>query len=77
MLRDIVEFIVTQLVDDHAAVLVTEKREDKKIILSVNVSEQDFGKVIGKGGKTIRSIRSLISTLNQEPEISVFVDIAK
>lgn len=77
MLRKIVECIVKGLVENPVAVRVTQEHENKHIILSIHVDENDLGKVIGKGGKTIRSIRSVAITLNEEKDCQVMVDIAK
>lgn len=77
MLKKIVEFIVMELVEDTASVQVEEKHEDKKIILTIHINEQDRGKVIGKGGNTIRAIRSMAETLNEQQGTQVLVDIAK
>ena len=77
MLKNIVEFIVKELVQNDSGVRVTETLEDKKIVLTIQVDEQDFGKVIGKGGSTIRAIRSLISSLNTDKDRQVVVDISK
>ena len=77
MLKNIVEFIVKELVQNDSGVRVTETLEDKKLVLTIQVDEQDFGKVIGKGGSTIRAIRSLISSLNTDKDRQVVVDISK
>lgn len=77
MLKKIVEFIVKELVQDSSSVRVTETHENKKIVLTIQVAEQDFGKVIGKGGSTIRAIRSLVSSLNTDKDRQVVVDISK
>jgi len=69
--------VVMELVEDRSLVRVVRKEEENKIMLSVHVCEQDFGKIIGKGGQTIRSIRSLITALNQREGTQVFVDIVK
>ena len=77
MLRKVVECIVKGLVENPSVVRVTQAHENKHIILSIHVDEKDLGKVIGKGGKTIRSIRSIAITLNEEKDYQVMVDIAK
>jgi len=69
--------MVKELVEDSASVRVTQERKDKKIILAIHVDEQDRGKVIGKGGATIRSIRAVASVLNEQEGYQVLVDIAK
>jgi len=77
MLKKIVEFIVRELVGNPSSVRVVEEREAQKIVLTIHVDEEDLGKVIGKGGETIRSIRSMASTLNEQADYQIIVDIAK
>jgi uncharacterized protein len=76
MVRNIVEFIVKELVEYQLSVRVVEEQHDGKIVLIIHVDPQDLGKVIGKGGQTIRSIRSVASVLNKNGG-QVTVDIAK
>jgi len=76
MLRQIVEFIVKELVERPLSAHVIEEQQDGKVVLTIHVDPQDLGKVIGKGGQTIRSIRSVASVLNKDGGL-IIVDIAK
>lgn len=76
MLRQIIEFIVKELVEHPSSARVALERDGEKIILTIHVDERDLGKVIGKGGQTIRSIRSVASVLNKEGG-QIIVDVAK
>lgn len=75
MPKDIVDYIVKALVDKPELVSIVEKLDDSRVLLEINVDENDLGKVIGKGGKTIKSIRSVIGILFKDRNL--FVDIAK
>ncbi len=77
MLKQVVEYIVKSLVDHPALAVVVEKREDKKVIFEINVAELDRGKIIGKAGATIRSIRLLLAAMTQKDDIQIVVDITK
>lgn len=73
------ETIVKMIVEDKEAVSVRqyETTEENLIHLEVMVSQDDLGRVIGRDGKTIRSIRNIIqasSTLNGGHRIKVDVD---
>ena len=73
------ETIIKMIVEDKEAVSVRqyETTEENLIHLEVMVSSNDLGRVIGKDGKTIRSIRNIIqasSTLNGGQRIKVDVD---
>jgi len=60
MLRDLVEHIVKKLVDKPEAVQVTEISGEQATIIELRVASEDLGKVIGKEGRTARSIRTLV-----------------
>jgi predicted RNA-binding protein YlqC (UPF0109 family) len=64
-MKEFVEFIAKQLVDNPDGVVVEEKlAEEKKIVLSLKVEANDIGKVIGKQGKTAQAIRTLLTAIS-------------
>ena len=58
-MKEIVEYIARGLVDDPDAVEVTEEQTDGAVIIRVKVAAEDRGKLIGRGGRTIRAIRDV------------------
>jgi predicted RNA-binding protein YlqC (UPF0109 family) len=60
-MRDLVEYIARALVDDPAQVSVEEVAGQKTTVYKLRVANQDIGKVIGKDGRTARSIRAVLS----------------
>lgn len=73
------ETIVKMIVQDDEAVSVRqyEETEDDLIHLEILVAEDDLGRVIGKGGKTIHSIRNIVqasATLNGNQKVKIDVD---
>ena len=63
-MKDFIESVVKQLVDKPGEVEVNEVESEKRIIYELMVGEGDYGKVIGKKGKNISAIRSLIFAIN-------------
>jgi predicted RNA-binding protein YlqC (UPF0109 family) len=59
-MRDTVEMIVKALVDETDAVDVREIERDGTTRIEVRVAHSDMGKVIGKQGRTVRALRSLV-----------------
>jgi predicted RNA-binding protein YlqC (UPF0109 family) len=60
-MKDTVEMIVKRLVDDVEAVVVREvEKGSSSVLIEVSVAEGDMGKVIGRQGRTIRALRSLL-----------------
>ena len=59
-MRALVEMIARALVDQPGAVAVAEVEEDQATVIEVTVAPEDLGKVIGRQGRTVRSIRTLL-----------------
>ena len=60
---DLVEYIVKSLVDNPDQVTVNEIENPTSIIVEVKVADGDMGRVIGKGGVVVNSIRNLLQVL--------------
>lgn len=61
--KDLVEYIVTSLVDNPEQVTVSETNDRNTVVLEISVAGSDMGRVIGKGGKVVNSIRTLVQVL--------------
>lgn len=70
------EFLARELVDDPDSVAVTESPGDRGTLLTVRVAPEDMGKVIGRGGRTAKAIRSVVRAAATRQGVSVHVDIA-
>ena len=62
-MKEILELIIKNLVDNQDEVSIDEKTNDKSVVYEVRVAKEDMGKVIGKQGKMAKSIRSLIKAI--------------
>jgi predicted RNA-binding protein YlqC (UPF0109 family) len=60
-MKELIEYIVKALVDNPDKVVVKEIAGEKSIIFELRVGEGDLGKVIGKEGRTAKSIRTIIT----------------
>lgn len=64
-MKEFIEFIAKHLVDNPSAVVVEEKAGDEnKSVISLKVSPEDVGKVIGKQGKTAQALRTLLTAVS-------------
>lgn len=54
-MKDILESIILNIVDDRDAVSISEKIDGENIVYSVKVANNDMGRVIGKQGKNCKS----------------------
>ncbi|MFC1851487.1 KH domain-containing protein [candidate division CSSED10-310 bacterium] len=61
MMKDLVEFIVKALVDHPSQVSISEIEGEKTTVIELRVAAEDLGKVIGRQGRTARSIRTLLT----------------
>lgn len=59
-LASLVEYVVTPLVDDPDEVDISLTEEDGRVLIEIHVNESDAGKVIGRQGRVIKSIRTLV-----------------
>lgn len=59
-MREAVELIVKALVSEPSAVEVREVESRNTVKIEVRVAQSDMGKLIGRGGRTVRAIRSLL-----------------
>ena len=59
-MTELIEMIAKALVDSPDEVKVTEVEGEQTVVLELRVAQSDLGKVIGKQGRTARSIRTLL-----------------
>jgi predicted RNA-binding protein YlqC (UPF0109 family) len=59
-LGELLDFIAREIVDDPDAVEVTETPDDRGVVLTLRVAPDDMGKVIGRGGRTAKAIRTVV-----------------
>ncbi len=74
-MKEFIEFIAKNLVDEPDNVRVDETVENKKITLTLHVSQSDLGKVIGKQGKTAKSMRTLLLAVAAKHHMSGQLEI--
>lgn len=71
----VLEHVAKQLVDDPTGVVVTEHTERDGLRLHLQVAEADVGKVIGRGGRMAKAIRSLLKVVATRDGTKVDLDI--
>lgn len=62
-MKDVLETIIKNLVEDKNAVSIEEVSEPKTITFKVKVAEEDMGKVIGKQGRIAKAIRIVMKSV--------------
>ncbi|MGD9874154.1 MAG: KH domain-containing protein [Kiritimatiellia bacterium] len=61
-MKALIEYIVRILVDHPEEIQITEVDGEKTVIFELRCNKDDIGKIIGKSGKTVGAIRTLVST---------------
>lgn len=76
MYKDLVEFVVKNLVDYPDAVEVTEEEESSMVLLEITVNPDDMGRLIGKRGRVINAIRTLTQVQATRDGKRISVEVA-
>lgn len=64
----VVDWIVTNLVDDIDAVEIVEAEDpDGTLVYEVRVAPEDMGRLIGRRGRTAKAIRTIVAAISDEP----------
>lgn len=74
-MKELVEILAKALVDSPDEVVVTEREDEKGIVIELKVAPADMGKVIGKHGKIAKSIRALVKAATSKENKKVTVEI--
>jgi hypothetical protein len=60
-MKELIEYIAKALVDNPDKVSVAEVEGEKTTVIELRVAQSDLGKVIGKEGRTARSMRTILN----------------
>jgi hypothetical protein len=75
-MENLLEFLARALVDRPDEVSVEGFEEDDgTIVLEIHVAEEDVGKVIGRGGRTVSSLRTVMRAVASRQDERVLVDV--
>jgi predicted RNA-binding protein YlqC (UPF0109 family) len=75
-MKELLEYLARGLVDVPDAVEVTEVQEDDgTLILELSVGPDDYGSIIGRGGRTASALRTIVKGASVKHGRRVFVDI--
>jgi uncharacterized protein len=76
--RELLVYLAQQLVDEPAKVEVEQFEEDDgTLVLELSVDDDDYGKVIGRGGRTAQALRTIIKAAAVKDNRRVLVDIVE
>ena len=73
-MKEIIETIIKNLVEDKQAVSVNEIQDEKNTCYEVKVAESDMGRVIGRQGKNAKAIRTLVKAIATKEQKKVTIE---
>lgn len=74
-MKELAEYLLKSLVDKPEAVTLNEADDAGTLRLKAQVAEEDKGKVIGKDGKVIKAIRTVLSAAASKQDKKIFLDL--
>jgi uncharacterized protein len=74
-MKELVHFLAQQLVNNPDAVEVKETQGDTTSVLELRVAKEDLGRVIGKQGRTAKSIRTILNAVASRTNRKVVLEI--
>jgi predicted RNA-binding protein YlqC (UPF0109 family) len=77
-MKDLLEYLARALVDEPDRVTVEEFEEDDgTLVLELSVGDDDYGQVIGRGGRTAQALRTVVKAAAVKDNRRVLVDIVE
>ncbi len=74
-MKELVLMVIRALVDHPDEIRITEIPGEKTVMFEVRVADEDVGKVIGKNGKTINAIRTLLRAATVKDNKKVILEV--
>ncbi len=75
MYKELLEYIVKNLVTNPEDIEIREVQVENRLVLKLKVNKQDMGRIIGKEGRIIRSIREIIYAYAMKDNQKISVDV--
>ena len=77
-MEELLEYLARSLVDSPDAVSVESFEEDDgTLVLELSVDEDDYGQVIGRGGRTAQALRTVVKAAAVKDNRRVLIDIVE
>ncbi len=75
-MKELLEYLARALVDQPESVRVEEFEEDDgTVVLELSVDDDDYGQIIGRGGRTAAALRTVVKAVGSRENRRVLVDI--
>ena len=74
-MKELVQFLARSIVNQPDAVEVTETQDDNASVFELKVAREDLGRVIGKQGRTAKSLRTILNAAAAKTNRKVVLEI--
>jgi len=74
-MKEFIEYIVRQLVDEPDEVSLTEETVEDRVTYKLKVAAADIGKVIGKKGRTAFALRTIVAAVGKRTGKTVILEV--
>ena len=75
-MKELVQYLAQSIVNQPDAVEVTETQDDDASVLELKVAQEDLGRVIGRQGRTAKSLRTILNAAAARANRKVVLEIA-
>ncbi len=76
-MKDLIDYLAKSLVDNPDAVEVRETQGEVASVLELRVAKEDLGRIIGKQGRTAKSIRTILNAAASRVKRKVVLEIVE
>ena len=76
-MKELVQYFAKSLVNDPSAVEVTETEREDAAVFELKVAKEDLGRVIGRQGRTAKSIRTLLNAAASKSNRKIILEIVE
>ena len=76
-MKELVQYLARSLVNNPDAVEVKETQEETASVLKLRVAKEDLGRIIGKQGRTAKSIRTILNAAASRTNRKVVLEIVE
>lgn len=75
--QDFIEYVIKQIVEHPDQVEITRTVDDLGVLITLKVSKEDMGKIIGKDGQTAKALRTLLRIVGSKHNLRVNLKIVE
>jgi hypothetical protein len=74
-MKELVQYLAKSLVNNPGAIEINETTRDDSLVLQLKVAKEDLGRIIGKQGRTAKSMRTLLNAAGAMSNRKVVLEI--